>query len=372
MVKRINIAIIGSGAASVALLKNLLECSRRNRRFNLNITIFESADVFGVGFPYQNDLENLLINRPLQTMSANVADLGEFHTWLQNRPELLAQKITESDKADDQRAYISRHIFGLYLTDTLSETAAEARKLGIEVTFIKNEVLQIHAVHPFVIEVADEETFSADFLIFCTGLNQPKDIFGLKETPRYIHIPYPISKHAQMIKPTETVGIIGNSLTAVDISISLRKTGHTGAIAMMSRMHLHPRTRGKMAPYELKYLTREAILSTKEKRGILTLRDSIRLLRRELQEIGYDWRELFVENDPTKDFVTLMKHEVAAAQTERKWQAILSATNEVVEVWWNALDLSSKVTFLNHFHRNWLTNRSPIPIKNSKILIEMA
>jgi uncharacterized NAD(P)/FAD-binding protein YdhS len=367
----INIGIIGCGAGGVAFLKHLVEISIREKISNLHITVFEPSKDVGVGLAYQADLDNLLINKPLKTMAAHATQLDEFFIWLQKHPEFSKYEVTESDGGGIHRAYTSRRVFGLYLKDALNSLIEEAKKVGIEIRLIQSEVTDIHSLSPFCIEAMGEDPFFADYLILSVGNNQPRDVYRLGNTPRYINSPYPLISHLDSIKKELAVGIIGSSLTAIDIAISLKELKHTGPITLMSRSNFPIRARGPLIPIQPKHLTMTALLQIQEKKRALTLWETIRILRKDFKEIGCDWKFLFREADTQIDFKTFLEKELDEAQRERKWQGLLYGLHQVADLWWHCLDLESKVLFLSRFNRAWMTNWTPIPLTNIKIIIKM-
>jgi uncharacterized NAD(P)/FAD-binding protein YdhS len=367
----INVGIVGCGAGAVAFLKHFIEASISEKLFNLNITIFEPAKDVGVGLAYQYDLDNLLINKPLKTMAAHATKLNEFYIWLQTHPEFSKFELSESDGGGIDRAYTSRRIFGLYLKDALNSLIEESKKHGIEIRLIHSEVTDIHSLSPFSIEAVGEDPFFADYLILCVGNNQPRDVYRLGNTPRYINNPYPIINQLRPIKKDQAVGIIGTSLTAVDIAISLKELKHTGPITLMSRTNFPIRARGPLIPIQPKYLTMDLLHQIQKKKKTLTLWETIRILRKDFKEIGCDWKFLFREADSEIDFKSFLKMELDEGQTERKWQGLLYGLHQVADLWWHCLDLESKVIFLSHFNRAWMTNWTPIPLTNIKLIIEM-
>lgn len=373
MTQEIKVAIVGGGAAAVCFLRSLMDASFK-KTWAIKVTLFDASDSFGVGLAYQNDLSNLLINRPAQTMSAHATQLDEFYHWTKKQQCMGVGNLSElqanSDSATTQ-SYFSRKLFGLYLKDILNQTLVEARKKGIEVALIHQTIVAIKSTHPYVLESSSKNTFVSDFLVLCTGNNHPKDVYDLKQTPRYINNPYPMRDTIKAMNPAHRVGIIGNSLTAIDVAISLRASGHYGPIVMMSRNTCYPRVRGKSIRYPLAFLNIPTLESLVKRKQQLTLRDLLRLLRKELTAVHSDWRLLFKDDDSNVDFLSAMQTEIAASEQERKWQSVLSATNQVIERCWHYLTPESKALFMAKYNRIWLKNRSPIPKDNAKILVNM-
>ncbi len=369
----VNLSIIGGGATSVSFLRAFIDLiSYTNAKNSRDIvTLFESSATVGHGLAYQKDMANLIINRPLQTMSAHHHDLNEFEAWLQNHSTFSGHEIVESDNASDKRAYISREIFGHYLQDLFNKTQQLAYYKNIEVNTVHATVEKISGKSPFVIQTTKDELFYADYVIVCTGHNAPVDLYQLSATPRYTNNPYPVTAAIANIASNAHVGIIGNSLTAIDVAISLKKNGHTGKISMLTRSNTPMRVRGKMVPYPLQYLTQSNIIAIKKYKGMFTLKDALKLLRKELKAHRVCWKSLFKSNPTNQSFFDILKHELIESTHERKWQAILASTNQVIELLWKMLDLKSKHLFMNRFYKIWLNVRTPIPTTNARHLINM-
>lgn len=373
MNKEINLSIVGCGAAAVSFLRNFIESSTAHSR--IKIMMFDASESFGVGLAYQSDLSNLMINRPVQTMSAHDLHLDEFYHWFKSQRAMNDKALLEFSNhydINEDQSYVPRKLFGLYLQDMLRQTIAEASRKGIEVALFKQEIVKIKSIKPYVLQSASGDVFIADYVVLCTGNNLPKDIYNLNNTPQYINNPYPMQTNLAKVNPACRVGIIGNSLTAIDVAISLKALGHRGPIVMLSRSQCYPRVRAKAKRYPLKFLNSAGIDAMIKHKTCLTLRDILRLFRQELLAVDYDWRLLFKDQKVGDDFVTVMENEIQSSHRERPWQSVLSATNQVIERCWHYLKVESKALFLAKYNRVWLNNRSPIPSQNAQILVEMA
>lgn len=138
---------------------------------------------------------------------------------------------------------------------------------------------------------------------------------------------------------------------------------------MLSRLHANPRVRSEfITPYQLNFLNTSMIYQQKD---TITLRDILRLFRKELKQNDISWKQFFVEDNKRFSFHELISSEIEASKYDRKWQDILSATNEVIEYIWHALDYQSKEIFTKYYQRIWLKNRSPIPPKNARLLLDL-
>lgn len=364
------LAIVGCGATAVTFLRSFIQCCISKKLNDLTIIIFEPAETLGVGLAYQDDFDSLLINRSAQTMSAHPTKLNEFYLWLQKNPKFLQTELNSAE-CPDQPIFPPRKVFGFYLNDILKKTINKARRNRLSIKIVKEAVEDIQPGPPFDICTTKQKKFTVDYLILALGHNQPLDIYKLGKTTSYINSPYPLNKSLLHIPGDQTIGVIGNSLTAIDVVLSLHHLKHQAKITMLSRAHIFPRVRGLQSQHTLKYLTEAAIRERKEKFGKFTLRDVLRLLRKDLKQYGYQWKTLFVAKQKTIKYEDVLIEEILHAYQEIKWQSILSATNEIIEEIWNHLDFASKRNFLRNFQRIWLNIRSPIPVKNATILLHL-
>ncbi len=360
------IAIIGCGAAAVSFIRSFIQQCKSYQLNHVNLIIFEPASTLGVGLAYQSDLDNLVINRPAQTMSANLVQPGEFFEWMKRTNFILNDKKTTKK---NYLIYPSRKIFGYYLSELIETVMSEAIQSNIHVKIIKDSVTQLGKDSPVYIQTKSSGIFFADYILLATGNNEPKDFYNLNNTPKYINSPYPLYKKLSAIGSNETVGILGNSLTAIDITLSLDYLRHNSNITMLSRLNVSPRVRAeRIAPYQLQFLTTSRIQKKNDK---ITLRDILRLFRKELKQNGISWQQFFVEDNKNLSLSELISLEIEASKYDRKWQDILSATNEIIEDIWNTLDSQHKEIFTKYYQRIWLRNRSPIPPENARLLLEL-
>jgi len=359
------IAIIGCGAAAVCFIRSFVHQCNSHQLKHIKLIIFEPVSALGVGLAYQNDLDNLLINRPAQTMSANLDQPDEFFQWMKRTNLFLDEKIIK----ENQLIYPSRKIFGYYLNELIKKVISEANHFNISVTIIKDSVTQLGKSSPVSIKTKNSGIFLVNYVLIATGNNQPEDLYNLNNTPKYINSPYPLCKNLRAIGSSETVGILGNSLTAIDIVLSLDYLGHNSNKTMLSRLFVNPRVRSAVInPYQLKFLTTSMIHQKKDK---ITLRDILRLFRKELKQNDISWKQFFVEDNKNLSLNELIISEIEASKYNRKWQDILSATNEVIEYIWHMIDYQSKEIFTKYYQRTWLRNRSPIPPENARLLLDL-
>jgi len=108
-----------------------------------------------------------------------------------------------------------------------------------------------------------------------------------------------------------------------------------------------------------------------QKRGVIRLRDIVRLFRRELRPYGEDWRDVLFPHSRKRSPVEWLKRELDAAENKRKWQSVLAATNEIIEEFWLYLDEADKNRFMRDYHRLFMARRNPMPVQNAVKIHQM-
>ncbi|HKQ31038.1 MAG TPA: FAD/NAD(P)-binding protein [Burkholderiales bacterium] len=365
-----SIVVVGGGAASVAFLHHFVSLLPSERARPIRISIIEDRRTIGPGLAYQEDMSVLLLNRPAKTMSASGTDLATFRAWLEWKRVHFAD-VADSLSDDLSQCYLPRPLFGTYLNEFFSETVAAAKRKNVIVESLRTRVVKINKGEQLRIVNQDGSECIADVALLCVGNTPTVDHYGLSYTPNYIHSPYPVGSAVSVVESHQRVTILGSSLTAVDVALSLSAAGHTGSITMISRDGQLPSVRGvNNQSHTLAHLTQANLQRCVKEKGSLRLKDLLRLLRKEMRSVGEDWRSAFTTDKGVSPGVALSR-QIIASRSQAKWQAVLAATNAVIEECWHHLAEGDKDLWMRHFHRTWMTNRAPIPEVNALKLQSM-
>ncbi|KVD81008.1 hypothetical protein WS62_25360 [Burkholderia sp. ABCPW 14] len=366
--EKFTIAVIGGGAASVAFLHHFTRLVTPSVAARIRIEVFEPRPSVGPGLAYGEDVGALLLNRAVETMSVSASDFSTFASWVRWKSH-HEDDLNALAKQDLSATYVSRPLFGRYLCDFFQETRSIAHRKGLAIDVRHHAIRSIERSVRYRLD-AGERIYEADSVIVAIGNTGQKDLYGLDGHPCYISTPYPLSQQLLSLAAARRICIIGASLTAVDVAVSLHKFWPDVEIHMVSPTGTLPYVKGKQVmPRPLRFLTEASIRAlTSGGARKIGLRALTRLLRAEFNAIGEDWRHLFARHD---DAVALLHDEIEYADRERAWQTILVATNGVVEQAWNALDPDGQALFLRRFARQWLARRAPMPLDNAKVLARM-
>ena len=361
--EQFKIAIIGCGAAGVATLLALIESPPLKFNKKITITIFEKGPVFGPGFAYQCDSNELLMNMVSSTTSIFPNRRSDFWDWMLEKGFRLGSQQVLSKAGVSPDGYIPRQFFGLYLKSQLEYAISILENLGIGVDLIHSEVTDICVSGENKLSLIFDTSRSDYFncVILCIGNTAPNDIFHLSDKSQYVNNPYPINRYSQLIKASDCVGIIGGQLTAADIAIVLANQGHKGPIIFFTRDLHFPLVRCPIGKYDLEYLTQKnlEILKCKHENGI-SIRQIMRLARKEFLLAGVKWSQLFKPS--TIEYSLWLKSLLADGNKFLRWQNLAIATDGIIGDYWNALSEVQKSLFMNRFHRLWSAKRVPLPV----------
>jgi len=221
--KKTQLALIGSGATAVYLLKHIRDNQKVLRNQIQSITIFERGKYMGVGMPYSpetTDVYNLA-----NISSEEIPELPEtFGDWLRAQDPSLLQELNVTEFPLDDSEVYSRLAIGCYLRQQYRTLVHELESGGIGIVEVQgNEVLDIE-FRPerkhVVVRCDNGDRYNFSKVVIATGHVWKE---GDKPEKGYYGSPWPIHK----LLPDEgkahnfVVGTLGASLSAFDVATSL-------------------------------------------------------------------------------------------------------------------------------------------------------
>ena len=284
----------------------------------LRIVLIERSPEAGPGVAYSTPDPRHLLNVPAGRMGLFPEDPRDFARWLENRPAHPA--VPESGPG----AFVSRHLFGAYVSDTLAR-ARRAAAPGVELEIIQDEAVDIgEAPTGPKIELSRGQILSVDRVVLALGnlpgeypIQKPLRFYhGL----RYVHVPWQTAA-LDNIGPKEDVLIVGAGLTAVDIIVHLDGAGHRGKIHALSRRGLRP----------VVHTPAEAYPTFLEEGSLpRTIREAVRLFRSEIKR---------------------------AAEKGVDWRAVLDSARPQLQAMWIGWTWEERSRFLRHVRPHWEVHR---------------
>lgn len=354
------VAIVGGGAIGAALADALVDrlSVEPAARGRTSIVLFEKSPRVGRGLAYAKDDAPHLLNQSAQTMSLVPRRRSHFCDWLAARGALVNGQ---------EDSFCTRELFGDYVEDCFSRTVEKARRRGIGLSVVHDEVtgLSPRLLGGHRVLTRGHGAVDASAVVLAIG-NVRSRRFAALAGPSFFGSPYP-SATLRRIPREARVAILGSGLTAIDAMLALAAGGHAAPVTMASRSGLLPSVRGKLESVDLQHVTRANVAEATERgKRPLRFRTVLRWLELELQRHGatVSWDHDF---PAWVDPATHYADQIAAAERgPRVWQSVGEALNPMIEVLWHHLAAEDKALFLDRFYSRFMSHWVPIPLVTAR------
>jgi uncharacterized NAD(P)/FAD-binding protein YdhS len=314
------IVIVGGGFCGTVLAANLL---RRPPPGPTRLVLIERSGAVGRGAAYADREFPYLLNVPASRMSANSAAPNEFLEFVQRR-------IPGAGGED----FLPRALYGEYLQEFLLAAQLSAPP-NIRLDLLHGEVTNVRRLErhlPLQVELRDGRKLTADDAVLALGNPKPASLAvaaAVVDHPAYVADPW--SSELQLTR-AQKVLLIGTGLTAADvINAASADPQRTPTLHALSRHGLVPPRQTAFRPDAFKGDGNALVLAAAT--SLRGLTKSIRLLAREAESVGGDWRE-----------------------------AITFVRNMAPTIW-QRLSEHDRVRFLRHLRALWDAHRHRLPLQ---------
>jgi len=307
------LAVIGGGFSGTAVAAQLL---RRGRP--AHVVLVNRFGPMGRGVAYGTPIEAHVLNVPAGGMSALPDDADHFVRWVRTRDDAI--------RGD---SFVSRGVYGEYLEALLREAEHQTpRAARLERLFgVARDVEPRPDGESAVVAFAGAR-IAADFVVLALGNYSPANPAAVGtefyETDRYVRDPW-VRGALDVIRPNESVLMLGTGLTMMDIALDLARRGVRLPLFAVSRHGLLPREHRPSPPAG----SAEPLPAGFESPPRSVARYT-RLLRRQAAAraaVGGDWRE------------------------------VLGAVRAIVPSLWGGLTPEERGRFLRHLRPWWDVHR---------------
>lgn len=220
------VAVIGGGLSGTLVTVNLLRYAARP----LRVVLIERSGDFGPGVAYSTTDPQHRLNVPAARMSAFQGAPLHLLTWAARR---LERKLDGSE-------YLPRAVYGDYLRALLAEEQKRARAAEVELVAATAERIE-RAEAGVRVELGDGSALQADAAVLATGNLPPVPPPGLPDDPRIVKNPWAPGA-LKGLTAAQTTVLIGTSLTAVDVALTVAQLAPGGRTIAISRSGLLPHT----------------------------------------------------------------------------------------------------------------------------------
>ena len=301
----LSIAVVGGGFSGVAVAAHLLRRERRAR-----VTLVNRFGPIGRGVAYRTRIETHVLNVPAGGMSALPEDPDHFLRWARGRSSEIA--------AD---TFVSRRLYGEYLEFLLRESESAARDASLE--RVVGETIDAEPDGSGVwLTFADRTRRHFEKVVLALGNYSPANPNAqgaeFYSSDRYVRDPW-IRGSLDVVRPGESVLMLGTGLTALDIALDLAGRGAARPLRAVSRHGLLPHPH---APAQISAPPPPELLSLP-----LTARGLMQAVRK------------------------------AASTPGNNWRGVVGALRDATPGIWQELYLAERSRFLRHVRPYWDVHR---------------
>lgn len=210
------IAVVGGGLSGASVVKTILD----HEKFadTDQIDIFEPREHLGVGLPYDEDDEAVMLNVAPDILSFDQGNPNDFVEWLHKNYE-------EPYNFED---LISRPKYGRYLKERFAPYFKHEQVVHLPLEVEDLRVLDAasgaladdkHTEH-FIYQLKTREGWHEkiyDAVFFAVGHPPYADYYDLVGKENYFHNPYPMKEVLGNFSGDEKIGVIGSGATGIDL-----------------------------------------------------------------------------------------------------------------------------------------------------------
>lgn len=357
------VAIIGMGTAGVSTLNQL---SKQKKFKNITVDIFDNAEDMGMGKPFQNDSDRLLINLPANQMSLDPQNEKDFKKWYKKNDEFDYGKAK----------YLPRLVFGHYMKSILNKLLQKHDNIFVHkhkvdscyVEEIKDERGQ-YKIDVCYIEDDEAVCQKYDYVFLTIGMLPYKDPYQLSGLSGYIESPYPTTRALRNVKQNDDIAIIGTGLSSVDVIRYVMENHERLPLVVTSRNAQFPSVRGIRHEIDLKYINDKAIEKFKKShKGVVPLKNVEKLFKKECEYQNINLQKMLYRFK--KDNVYNMKYDLRHEDEVGHFQSFIEEVKHHMIPLWNAMTIDDKKAFLDKYGHHFKRNANPMPQSSAKQLID--
>lgn len=343
------VAIIGMGISGMS---TLLAYEKLNKKVELHC--FDIKTSFGKGFPFREDSNDVLINVRSFQVSFDLDEPNDFVNYLKEKKSKYGE-------------YVPRHVYGQYLFDRTNQLI---EKMNVQSHFYKIEkLIYIQKTKKIQIITPNEHIIEFDRVHLCCGELPPYDFYNLNGQPNYIQTIYPVNQRFSSVTQSDSVGVIGTSLSAIDVSRYLLKNNKAKEVVLFSKDGIFPTIRGTKIKLTPKYFTLEAVNSIRHRNnGRITLDQVNELIHKELKYHNINVDQLLYTYDA--GFNSILKSIIPNEELDMI-QSFYLAIVEPLNASWFGFSLEDKERFNLAYQKIFQLFGAPIPQETGIILKEM-
>lgn len=348
MVKE-KVAIIGMGISGMGTLVAYSKLTQ-----NIEIDCYDTKTSFGRGYPFRVDSNDVLLNVRSQQV-----------TFDQDKPDDFVEWLNQNNM--DYGEYVPRHIFGQYCYERTQDIL---ELHNVTVLFQKVERIDyIESNEKFLVTRDSGEVCEYDRVHLCCSDLPPKDVYQLNGQKNYIKTIYPVTSRFSKIGENDRVGVIGTSLSAIDVSRYLLRNDKAKEVFVFSRDNIFPTVRGEKIKLQLKHLTVDAVEKLRTtQNGFIQFDQISELFELELIEQKINLEELISKYHVG---ISSILKSIEPDKELDKIQSLYIALIDVFNYAWYGMNKPDRQEFNEYFKLMFQLFGAPTPLETGQILADM-
>ena len=321
------LVIVGAGFSGTVAAIEFLRSAPQDTR----LIIINRSGTVARGLAYGTSSSKHLLNVPAGNMSAQV-----------DNPESFLQYCQTCSPGTTSGSFVSRKLYGDYLTSLLDSAEREAKsRTNVERIIAEVKTLKSHE-HGSLIELSSGKKIFADHIILAFGHFPPRTPAALEcmlQSSEYTANPWNDSINQEQNKDTSIL-LLGSGLTALDVISSLDPLSlGNGKIYLLSR------------------------------RGLLPLPH--RIAKNSILPPSSLQNELLYAAPTALAYLRTVKAQVkAGAVAKLDWRDIIAALRPITSRLWIRLPRHEQSRFLRHVQPYWDIHRHRVAPQTYKLFEE--
>ncbi|MCU0438174.1 MAG: FAD/NAD(P)-binding protein [Raineya sp.] len=223
------ITIIGAGFSGLMTAIHLIVSKKQD----LEIVVVSPQECFTKGMAYNTYSKHHLLNVVVGKMSCFPDEPEHFLNWLSQK-----EPYKKLDKNLLATVFAPRELYGTYLHETWQSVLQSYNPTNLKIIYQKvTDITYLSERQQYQIEISDKQHFNTDYVVLATGNELPKNPTIINssffQNPEYFQNPW-MKKSVENVENLESILLIGNGLTMVDVVLGLQENNFQGIIYSLS------------------------------------------------------------------------------------------------------------------------------------------
>jgi uncharacterized NAD(P)/FAD-binding protein YdhS len=223
------ITIIGAGFSGLMTAIHLIT----SKRDDIEIVVVSPKECFTKGMAYNTYSKHHLLNVVVGKMSCFPDEPEHFLNWLSQK-----EPYNQLDRNLLATIFAPRELYGTYLHETWLSVLQSYTPSHLKIIHQKvTDITYFSEKQQYQIETLDKQHFNTDYVVLATGNELPKNPVitnsSFFQNSQYFQNPW-VKESTEKAENLESILLIGNGLTMIDVVLGLQENNFQGKIYSLS------------------------------------------------------------------------------------------------------------------------------------------